>query len=221
MTFDLPEVKRIFFGSFHKVLEGSGRTETLLPKDLACPQVLKQICPYKSRVQVPGTSPRTGPPTWAHLVHFTEGKEGQQGGGGPEPYATAWPGLWEPVSLSGTRGRGPLQGAALRGLQEGGREAHQGGRQPSCLWLCHAGEAGQGPGPPRRLGHGELGFVLPGSQGWGLADCPAEPQSPTACRPDLQLQLQTLQLLCSDTWAEGDRCCELPASVGGCVPSTD
>ncbi|XP_053783376.1 collagen alpha-1(XX) chain [Desmodus rotundus] len=29
------------------------------------------------------------------------------------------------------------------------------------------------------------------------------------------LQLQTLQLLCSDTWAEGDRCCELPASKDG------
>lgn len=27
VTFDLPEVKRIFFGSFHKVLEGSRRTE--------------------------------------------------------------------------------------------------------------------------------------------------------------------------------------------------
>lgn len=27
-----------------------------------------------------------------------------------------------------------------------------------------------------------------------------------------------LQIVCSDTWAEEDRCCELPASVGGQVP---
>lgn len=27
VTFDLPEVRRIFFGSFHKVLEGSRKTE--------------------------------------------------------------------------------------------------------------------------------------------------------------------------------------------------
>ncbi|XP_054433527.1 collagen alpha-1(XX) chain [Pteronotus mesoamericanus] len=29
------------------------------------------------------------------------------------------------------------------------------------------------------------------------------------------LQLQTLRIVCSDTWAEGDRCCELPASKDG------
>lgn len=35
-TFDLPEVRRIFFGSFHKVLEGPGRTHACasLPKTL-------------------------------------------------------------------------------------------------------------------------------------------------------------------------------------------
>lgn len=33
VTFDLPEVKKIFFGSFHKVLEGSRTTGVCLPQD--------------------------------------------------------------------------------------------------------------------------------------------------------------------------------------------
>lgn len=33
--------------------------------------------------------------------------------------------------------------------------------------------------------------------------------------PATQFQLQMLQIVCSDTWAEKDRCCELPALVGG------
>lgn len=33
VTFDLPEVRRIFFGSFHKVLEGSSKTGVHLPQD--------------------------------------------------------------------------------------------------------------------------------------------------------------------------------------------
>lgn len=39
-TFDLPEVRRIFFGSFHKVLEGPGRTHACasLPKTLLAPK---------------------------------------------------------------------------------------------------------------------------------------------------------------------------------------
>lgn len=31
VTFDLPEVRRIFFGSFHKVREGSRKTEVYFP----------------------------------------------------------------------------------------------------------------------------------------------------------------------------------------------
>ncbi|XP_045689068.1 collagen alpha-1(XX) chain [Phyllostomus hastatus] len=34
------------------------------------------------------------------------------------------------------------------------------------------------------------------------------------------LQLQTLWLMCSDTWAEVDRCCELPASDGAACPAS-
>lgn len=33
--------------------------------------------------------------------------------------------------------------------------------------------------------------------------------------PASQFQLQMLQIMCSDTWAEKDRCCELPALVSG------
>uniref|UniRef100_A0A8C8XYL6 Collagen alpha-1(XX) chain n=1 Tax=Panthera leo TaxID=9689 RepID=A0A8C8XYL6_PANLE len=32
-------------------------------------------------------------------------------------------------------------------------------------------------------------------------------------------QLQMLQIVCNDSWAEEDMCCELPASVGGTVPA--
>lgn len=36
--------------------------------------------------------------------------------------------------------------------------------------------------------------------------------------PASQFQLQMLQIMCSDTWAEKDRCCELPALVSGNNP---
>lgn len=32
--------------------------------------------------------------------------------------------------------------------------------------------------------------------------------------PASQFQLQMLQIVCSDSWADKDRCCELPALVG-------
>ena len=40
VTFDLPEVRRIFFGSFHKVLESPGRTTAcaFLPDTLSAPR---------------------------------------------------------------------------------------------------------------------------------------------------------------------------------------
>lgn len=59
------------------------------------------------------------------------------------------------------------------------------------------------------------------TRGWRTPSRPltqlhlADPALP----PHLQFQLQMLQIVCSDSWAEEDRCCELPASVGGQVPT--
>lgn len=44
VTFDLPEVRKIFFGSFHKVLEGSGRTDTHVSPCLSAYLPLPKIC---------------------------------------------------------------------------------------------------------------------------------------------------------------------------------
>lgn len=46
VTFDLPEVRKIFFGSFHKVLEGSGRTDThVSPCPRSCPALRSAYVP--------------------------------------------------------------------------------------------------------------------------------------------------------------------------------
>lgn len=48
---------------------------------------------------------------------------------------------------------------------------------------------------------------------------PATPDQPHPSLFSLKFQLQVLQIVCNDSWAEEDRCCELPASVGGQVPT--
>lgn len=86
-----------------------------------------------------------------------------------------------PRCLTGARGRGPLQGPALRGLPEGGREAHRGGGQPTWHRLRHAGEAGQGPGPAEQLGGGEPWL---GPAWWRGPGTPASPP-PGHTRPTM------------------------------------
>ncbi|KAF6087673.1 collagen type XX alpha 1 chain [Phyllostomus discolor] len=100
VTFDLPEVKRIFFGSFHKVHVAVGRSRVRLYVD--CRKVAERP------IGAAGSSPASGFVTLGRLA----------------------------------KARGPRGGSAT-------------------------------------------------------------------------LQLQTLWLVCSDTWAEADRCCELPASKDG------
>lgn len=92
---------------------------------------------------------------------------------------------WSPA---GARGRGPLQGQALRGLPEGGREARWGGGQPTCHGFRDAGEVGQGPGPPEQLSHSEHG------------PCPAGPGRRGPRTPDLvRLTLPRVAVPAPDT----------------------
>lgn len=90
---------------------------------------------------------------------------------------------------AGARGRGPLQGRAVRGLQEGGREAHRGGGQPACRRLHDAGEAGQGARAPEQLRLGERGPCAAGWQGtprkpgltWGRSPCSSSSRCCRSC----------------------------------------
>lgn len=82
------------------------------------------------------------------------------------------------------------------------------------------GRLAKARGPRSSSAAVSLGWAPPG--GGGRAR-PPRPLQATRGRPcslhALQLQLQLLQVVCSDTWAEEDRCCELPALVGGSVPT--
>lgn len=84
---------------------------------------------------------------------------------------------------------------------------------PPATGFVTLGRLAKARGPRGSSAAVSLGFVLPGGGGLGTQAAHADHAPST-----LQLQLQLLQVVCSDTWAEEDRCCELPALVGGSAP---
>lgn len=73
------------------------------------------------------------------------------------------------------------------------------------------GRLAKAQGPRSSSAAVSLGLVLQ-----GVWVCPMACVGLT-CSP-CQFQLQVLQIMCGDTWADEDRCCELPASVSAARP---
>ncbi|XP_069907448.1 collagen alpha-1(XX) chain isoform X2 [Oryctolagus cuniculus] len=203
VTFDLQDVRKIFFGSFHKVLPRPQR-----------PPARPAPAPGTGLSGAPAPLSPLSPPASAPWplpsVLWSLPCSGSQ---------RPRPSLWEALQ------RGPGQGLG-RGFPECGgsgarprepavlsRQVHVAvGRSRVRLYVdCRKvaerpiGEAGS---PPAN------GFITLGR----LAKARG-PRSSSAA-----FQLQSLQVVCSDTWADEDRCCELPAARDGqtcpALPST-
>lgn len=99
----------------------------------------------------------------------------QQAGDGTEdvtvsrrpPHPTTSSNTAFPSCCPGTRGRQPLQGQALCGLQENSREIHQHPGQHLHCWLHHAGKSDPDQGAPQRLRARECWDELLGLAGMG------------------------------------------------------